>query len=556
MSLRRRLSILVGIGLTPPLLLVMVNTARWQIRQEEDLRAAVISDARLLATEVTQEIESAQHAMTIMSKFPGAPGDEAGCTAYFKSVIASLPIYREAAIIDKEGKFHCSTIPIPPTLNVSDRAYFYEPIASQKFTIGVLTKGRVTGETSIHLSMPYEAPDKSMTGIIVVILNPQKLVENLTALPFHPRDRIIVVDRQGAVVMAYPHADEISDAVATDIFKKARWDQTQTLDTDVVPNKRFVVGAAGVNVGSGNLGVMVAVDRNIAMAGAWAFAARNLAAALVAILLAIGGVWIATHFLITRPVSTLVDVARRRERGDSTAQFPNLNSQTEFGQLSQSLAHMSAKVDELLAQKALFLRELQHRVMNSLNLLSSIFDIQRRKRETTEATREQLASARNRVVALGTVYRHLYNNDVVDNIEVGELLKFVARESANAYEGSVKLNIETEIEPLLLSGTNAISLAMLTHELIMNSIKHAYGDGDAGTVRVRLKRTEAGFIYSFSDSGRGLPENFTIETSDSLGMIMINATTRQLGGKLSVNKLEPGTEFVLELPASIEETEK
>src|SRR3954465_2072297 len=107
MSLRRRLSILVGIGLTPPLLLVMVDTARWQIRQEDDLRAAAIADARLLSTEVTEELEGARQAMVVMSKFPGAPGDEAGCTAYFKSVIESLPVYREAAIIDQNGKFHC-----------------------------------------------------------------------------------------------------------------------------------------------------------------------------------------------------------------------------------------------------------------------------------------------------------------------------------------------------------------------------------------------------------------------------------------------------------------
>jgi two-component sensor histidine kinase len=158
-------------------------------------------------------------------------------------------------------------------------------------------------------------------------------------------------------------------------------------------------------------------------------------------------------------------------------------------------------------------------------------------------------------VALGTVYRHLYNNDAVDNIEVGELLKFIATESANAYEGTVKLGIETDIEPLLLSGTNAISLAMLTHELIMNAIKHAYGDGDAGVVKVTLKRTADGFRYAFADSGRGLPENFQFEKSDSLGMIMINATARQLGGKLTINNLNPGTEFALDLPASIEEKE-
>ena len=52
----------------------------------------------------------------------------------------------------------------------------------------------------------------------------------------------------------------------------------------------------------------------------------------------------------------------------------------------------------------------------------------------------------------------------------------------------------------------------------------------------------------------GVPKNFTIEKSDSLGMIMITATGRQLGGKLTIKDLAPGTEFCLELPGSLEES--
>lgn len=557
MSLRRRLAILVGIGMTPPLLLVMISTARWQIHHEDDLHASAIADARLLATEVTQVMNNTRDTLTIMSKFPGVPSDEAACTAYFKSVVDSLPIYREAAIVDTNGNFHCSTIPIPPGLKVTDRSYFKEPLDTGKFTIGTFTKGRVTGEDSIHLSMPYKSPDGTLTGIIVLVLNPNRMGEDLVSLPWHPRDRIMVVDRNGALVLTFP-PDRRNEAaaIATDAFKKANWQAPESLESDAVPNRPQIVSVAPVSVGSGRLGVMVAVDRDAAMADSWNFAARNLAAALAAIFLAIAGAWIATHLLITRPIRALVDVARRREAGDSLVKFPDLRSTAEFGQLSASLTRMSAHVDDLLAQKALLLRELQHRVMNSLNLLSSMFDIQRRKSETTADTRAQLASARNRVVALGTIYRHLYNNDVVDTIEVGGLLRFIGAESANAYEGPVKLKLDVDVDPLMLSGTNAISLAMLTHELIMNAIKHAYGEGEVGAVTVSLKRKpDGGFVYRFADRGRGLPPDFKIDKSDSLGVIMIAATARQLGGTLTINDLSPGTEFVLDLPASLQETD-
>src|SRR4029078_5462488 len=102
---------------------------------------------------------------------------------------------------------------------------------------------------------------------------------------------------------------------------------------------------------------LVAVARNAARAKSARFAARSLAVALTAIFLAILGVWIATHVLITRPVRTLVRIARRRQAGDTSARFRDLRTTAEFGQLSAALSHMSDRVDDLLAQKALFLRE-------------------------------------------------------------------------------------------------------------------------------------------------------------------------------------------------------
>jgi two-component sensor histidine kinase len=90
----------------------------------------------------------------------------------------------------------------------------------------------------------------------------------------------------------------------------------------------------------------------------------------------------------------------------------------------------------------------------------------------------------------------------------------------------------------------------------MNAIKHAYDDGVTGPVLVSLKRKpDGGFVYRFADRGRGLPADFKIEKSDSLGVIMITATARQLGGTLSINDLAPGTEFVLDLPASLQEAD-
>jgi hypothetical protein len=61
-------------------------------------------------------------------KYPGVPDREKDCAAYFKSVISDLDIYSRAAFIDRDGKFHCSSVDIPATLDIRDRFYFREAL--------------------------------------------------------------------------------------------------------------------------------------------------------------------------------------------------------------------------------------------------------------------------------------------------------------------------------------------------------------------------------------------------------------------------------------------
>ena len=94
---------------------------------------------------------------------------------------------------------------------------------------------------------------------------------------------------------------------------------------------------------------------------------------------------------------------------------------------------------------------------------------------------------------------------------------------------------------------------MLTHELITNALKHAYPEGEPGPIHVSLKRVKDDIELRVSDEGRGLPEDFQIGQSDLLGMKVIASTATQLGGSLEVNRLDQGTEFLIRLPASLED---
>jgi two-component sensor histidine kinase len=557
MSLRSRLSVLVAIAAAPSLALVAYNTVEWRGFLERQAGDDALAAARMVSAELSQLLQGTRHLMLTITRHPSVPDNEAGCTEYFRSVIKDLPIYREAALIDRDGRFRCSTIQIPPTLDVRDRVYFAEPLKTGQLTVGTITTGRVTGERSLHISMPFQTPDKRFDGVVVFILNPDRVANDFAARAWPSHHRLSVLDRQGSLVFTVPPTEDVAArAITREAFESTYYRQpSRTMIVREPSGTETVVGFVGLDEDPKGLFVAVSVDLDVALAQLWETVWRSTILAIIAILIALLGATLAAAYLFQRPVLALVDTARRREAGDNTAQFPRLSRGSELGLLSNALADMSAKVDGLLEQKEFLLRELQHRVMNSLQILSSLLLMQSRH-AADPATQEQLKQARERVLSMGTVYRHLYRTETVGPVEFGEFLRLICAESERAYAGTSKATITCEAEPLFVPGGTATSLAVLMHELITNALKHAYPENEAGPIMISLARTKRGRIeFRVADRGRGIPDDVDLESPASLGLKVITSTVRRFGGTLSINRLNPGTEFVIRFPRDLEAQE-
>ncbi|MCC6946248.1 MAG: ATP-binding protein [Bradyrhizobiaceae bacterium] len=555
MSLRRRLTILVTLASAPTLALVAHNTLEWREFITRRAGDDAVASARLVAAELTQLREGTRHLMIALTEHPSVPNDEAGCSAHFRAVVKNLAIYREAALIDRTGRFHCSSIEIPPTLDVRDRVYFREPLQTNAFTIGTVTTGRVTGERSLHMSMPYKSRDGSFDGVVVLILNPDRIGRDFARRTWPAIHQLTVLDREGSLVFAIPEAEGQAapvTAVASYAFQRAKFDRARTFAAKGAQGNDEIVGVMRVDEEPNGLFVAVSVDLDLALAELWESAWRNTIFAIIAVLFALLSATIVGYFLLQRPVLELVHIARRREAGDTKAQFPALSRGSELGLLSKALSDMSAKVDGLLEQKEFLLRELQHRVMNSLQILSSLLLMQSRHAKEPE-TQEQLQRARDRVMSMGIVYRHLYRTETVGPVEFGEFLRLICEESERAYGGARSGRIVCKTEPLFVSSNTATALAVLIHELITNAFKHAYPEDEEGAITIAMSRGPKREIeFRVTDRGRGLPEDFSPDSASSLGFRVIMSTIRRFGGTLEIHRLSPGTEFAISLPASLE----
>lgn len=551
MSLRYRLAILMLVALLPPLAITAYNTLRWQHFLERDSREEAFTAARMVSAELSQIVEGSRQLMTAMGRHPAVPDSAAECETYFKAVIAGLSIYREAAVIDPDGKFVCSTIAIPPTLDVRDRLYFDGPMKTGELTVGTLVQGRVTKSSSIHIAMPFNKGDGINRGVIVLILNPERVAQDLSARPWRTNHRVIVMDREGSLVFTIPQkGEEDAREIAKAVYPAARMSKGGVAEAADASGRPQIVGYAPLEEAPAALITAVSVDRDTALAEVRNTAWSSILMGIAAVILAMAGTIWTANALIRRPVRAIVDVVNRRERGETDAKFPNLDPRSDLGQLSAALSRMSDSINGLLEQKTFLLRELQHRVMNSLNLLSSVLDLQRRHIADPDA-RDQLASARDRVISIGSVYRQLYQADHAGRVEFADFLKKLCEDSQNAY-GGYRHRIEVDAQPLQISGSKAVALAVLTHELITNVLKHAYGRDESGPIFVSLKRSANGsWELRTSDRGKGLPADFDPSKSKSLGVKVIHGTARQLGGSVEVIRLEKGTEFLIRLPPNI-----
>jgi two-component sensor histidine kinase len=199
------------------------------------------------------------------------------------------------------------------------------------------------------------------------------------------------------------------------------------------------------------------------------------------------------------------------------------------------------QAQDLVKEKETLMREGDHRLMNSLQLVQSILSLQGRNASSEEA-KTQLDMASNRVLAIATVHKQLHLTGSQEEIEIDAFLHRLCeslKHTAPAQIAAVNVTAET----IKLRSGVASGLGLLVAELVTNSFKYAYRIGEQGNVAVDFKRAPYGWRLEVSDEGRGLPAGFDIDQSKGFGMQVVKAFVQRLNAKMSVSSRPGRTAF-------------
>jgi two-component sensor histidine kinase len=174
------------------------------------------------------------------------------------------------------------------------------------------------------------------------------------------------------------------------------------------------------------------------------------------------------------------------------------------------------------------LHEVNHRVANSLQLVSAFVQLQSAA-ITDAAARAALEDTQRRITAIGAVHRRLYTSDSVDGVEMGGYLEALVEELGQAWStGEAERRIVLHAEPVRLPTDRAVSVGVIVNELVSNACKYAYpGPGCGGEIRVALRREGERFTLAVEDDGVGMATNAPAKGT-GLGAKLIRAMAQSL----------------------------
>ncbi|GJD77611.1 histidine kinase [Methylobacterium gregans] len=207
------------------------------------------------------------------------------------------------------------------------------------------------------------------------------------------------------------------------------------------------------------------------------------------------------------------------------------------------LTGLLAEKERLLAQKDLLTREIDHRVKNSLQIVSSFLQMQRRQIADADA-RQAFADTSARVMSVARVHDSLYQAETIEEVDLGQTIESLCRDlAALAGEGhAVDLTAEAG---LMVPYRKAVALSLIATELVTNAFKYGMREAGAGRVAVHVSAAGAGVRLRVCDDGVGLPDGWDANPRGTgLGMKLIRAMLDQINARLEVANA-PGACFTV-----------
>lgn len=202
------------------------------------------------------------------------------------------------------------------------------------------------------------------------------------------------------------------------------------------------------------------------------------------------------------------------------------------------------EITKSLEEKEVLLKEVHHRVKNNLQVISSILNLQSSYVKDAN-TLEILRESQNRVKSMSFIHESLYRSSDFSQVNFSDYLNNLINNVVHSFmlpERDVML--VTDLGSVNLTLDQAIPCGLIINELLTNAMKYAFEGIKEPVLEVKISEENEIINLWVIDNGIGLPEDFKMEETDSLGLQLVQTLTEQLEGTLKF-KTDKGTKYLL-----------
>ncbi|TGL38983.1 histidine kinase dimerization/phosphoacceptor domain -containing protein [Leptospira perdikensis] len=210
---------------------------------------------------------------------------------------------------------------------------------------------------------------------------------------------------------------------------------------------------------------------------------------------------------------------------------------------------MEGRLAKSVEEKDVLLKELQHRVKNTLAIISGLLNLESFKVEN-EIAKQSFLNAQSRIMSMSKVYENLYQSEDLESVDLRKYIEDLVFSLHDIFVlNPTKIRFDVKLEDIRLDLKRTLPLGLILNELLTNALKYAYPNEKGGDVRIHLSRSNENIILSVGDDGDGLPDSVNIEKGNHFGYELIRSLTSQLKGVFSsVSKKGEGLNIMISFP--------
>lgn len=546
MSLRRRLFLPVVTALLPIIAIETYNQVELRATREQEVNNKAVDQAARVAAEQERIVDGVRNVLSTLVVLNSVRSQQAArCNGLFAAILPNYEGFDSLVATRVDGTPFCAAranknVPVE-ALSVGDRPFFKAAMEKKIFVVGGYARVSGSGTPVFHIAVPYFDYSNRPRGVVYVGYSLKSLANHLSGSELAEGQTLSLVDHDGIILVRQPGwADYVGRPIAQDIWRRMTA-ATAPFHVEARSARDGVMRILGVvpsALNSGGFAVSIGLNRETEFGSLKEANLREILVIAGGTLFAFFLAWQIGLRLVRAPIEGLLETTRRWRTGDFAART-SLSGPTELGQLGEAFDAMADDLQQAMHAKDMLLRELNHRVMNSLQTISALFSLQARSLQDPDA-RAKFNDAVSRINSIAVAYRRMHASGGVDTIDFSEFLRDLCADISRSLlpEGNP---CRVTCDPVLLGSQQASSLALIVNELVTNAVKHG---GKNSPVEVIFSRTTDGYRLSVRNAGT-LAQDYDPAAGSGFGMRMVKMLVEQLGGEFKVSSMDGHTEFTV-----------